>query len=86
LGAHEPPLGFAGGSELILTIFHAAAPIEGSPAQPDAITDYKVFPDMDHTLGLGTQGVVVLFLLPRLAHGTKYVKWIFLVRKTTPAW
>jgi pimeloyl-ACP methyl ester carboxylesterase len=29
--------------------------------QPDAITDYKVFPGMDHTLGLGTQGVVVLF-------------------------
>jgi pimeloyl-ACP methyl ester carboxylesterase len=29
--------------------------------QPDAITDYKVFPDMDHTLGLGTQGVVVLY-------------------------
>lgn len=29
--------------------------------QPDAVTDYKVFPGMDHTLGLGTQGVVVLF-------------------------
>jgi alpha-beta hydrolase superfamily lysophospholipase len=29
--------------------------------QPDAITDYKVFPGMDHTLGLGTQDVVVLF-------------------------
>lgn len=29
--------------------------------QPDAITDYKVFPGLDHTLGLGTQGVVVLF-------------------------
>jgi hypothetical protein len=29
--------------------------------QPGAITDYKVFPGMDHTLGLGTQGVVVLF-------------------------
>jgi non-heme chloroperoxidase len=29
--------------------------------QPDAITDYKVFPGMDHTLGLGTQGVAVLF-------------------------
>ena len=28
--------------------------------QPDAITDYKVFPGMDHTLGLGKQGVVVL--------------------------
>jgi alpha-beta hydrolase superfamily lysophospholipase len=29
--------------------------------QPDAVTDYKVFPGMDHTLGLGTAGVVVLF-------------------------
>jgi alpha-beta hydrolase superfamily lysophospholipase len=29
--------------------------------QPDDITDYQVFPGMDHTLGLGTQGVVVLF-------------------------
>jgi len=29
--------------------------------QPDAITDYKVFPGLDHTLGLGTQGVAVLF-------------------------
>jgi non-heme chloroperoxidase len=29
--------------------------------QPDAITDYKVFPGMDHTLGLGTRDVIVLF-------------------------
>ena len=29
--------------------------------QPYAITDYKVFPGIDHTLGLGTQDVVVLF-------------------------
>lgn len=29
--------------------------------QPDAVTDYKVFPDLDHTLGLGTQAVAVLF-------------------------
>lgn len=29
--------------------------------QPYAITDYKVFPGMDHTLGLGTQDVLVLF-------------------------
>ena len=29
--------------------------------QPDAVTDYQVFPGMDHTLGLGTQDVVVLF-------------------------
>ena len=29
--------------------------------QPDAVTDYQVFPGMDHTLGLGTQGVIVLF-------------------------
>jgi len=29
--------------------------------QPDSVTDYKVFPAMDHTLGLGTPGMVVLF-------------------------
>ncbi|HEX6452330.1 MAG TPA: alpha/beta fold hydrolase [Trebonia sp.] len=29
--------------------------------QPDAITDCKIFPDLDHTMGLGTQSVVVLF-------------------------
>jgi non-heme chloroperoxidase len=29
--------------------------------EPDAITDYQVFPDLDHTLGLGTQEVAVLF-------------------------
>jgi non-heme chloroperoxidase len=29
--------------------------------QPDAVTDYKVFPGLDHTLGLGTQGMIVLF-------------------------
>jgi alpha-beta hydrolase superfamily lysophospholipase len=29
--------------------------------QPNAITDYKVFVGMDHTLGLGNQDMVVLF-------------------------
>jgi alpha-beta hydrolase superfamily lysophospholipase len=29
--------------------------------QPDVITDYEVFPGLDHTLGMGTQGQVVLF-------------------------
>jgi non-heme chloroperoxidase len=29
--------------------------------QPDAVTDYKVFPGLDHTLGLGTPSVTVLF-------------------------
>ena len=29
--------------------------------QPDAVTDYKVFPGLDHTFGLGTQGMAVLF-------------------------
>jgi pimeloyl-ACP methyl ester carboxylesterase len=29
--------------------------------QPDAVTDYKVFPGLDHTLALGTPGRVVLF-------------------------
>lgn len=29
--------------------------------QPDAVTDYKVFPGLDHTLGLGTDSVTVLF-------------------------
>jgi non-heme chloroperoxidase len=29
--------------------------------QPDAVTDYQVFPGLDHTLGLGTGSVTVLF-------------------------
>ena len=29
--------------------------------QPDAVTDYTVFPRLDHTLGLGTSSVSVLF-------------------------
>jgi pimeloyl-ACP methyl ester carboxylesterase len=29
--------------------------------QPDAVTDYKVFPGLDHTLGLGNQEMDVLF-------------------------
>jgi non-heme chloroperoxidase len=29
--------------------------------QPDAITDYKVFPDLDHTLSLATEDTAVLF-------------------------
>jgi len=29
--------------------------------QPDAVTDYQVFPGLDHTLGLGTPSVTVLF-------------------------
>ena len=29
--------------------------------QPDAVTDYKVFPGLDHTLGLGTHSTTVLF-------------------------
>lgn len=29
--------------------------------QPDALTDYKVFPGLDHTLSLGTQSTAVLF-------------------------
>jgi len=29
--------------------------------QPDAVTDYQVFPELDHTLGLGTQGRALLF-------------------------
>jgi alpha-beta hydrolase superfamily lysophospholipase len=29
--------------------------------QPEAVTDYKVFPGLDHTLGLGTPSVTVLF-------------------------
>jgi alpha-beta hydrolase superfamily lysophospholipase len=29
--------------------------------QPDAVTDYKVFPGLDHTLGLGTPSMTVLF-------------------------
>jgi non-heme chloroperoxidase len=29
--------------------------------QPDAVTDYKVFPGLDHTLALGTHSMTVLF-------------------------
>lgn len=29
--------------------------------QPDSVTDYQVFPGLDHTLGLGTPSVTVLF-------------------------
>jgi pimeloyl-ACP methyl ester carboxylesterase len=29
--------------------------------RPDAITDYEVFPELDHTLAMGTQARVVLF-------------------------
>jgi alpha-beta hydrolase superfamily lysophospholipase len=29
--------------------------------QPNSVTDYQVFPGLDHTLGLGTPSVTVLF-------------------------
>ena len=41
--------------------------------QPDAITDYKVFPGMDHT-GSGDPGCGCALLLPGLAYGTKHVR------------
>ena len=57
-----PLLLVAGGKdELIRETSIALLHREYRRRQPDAITDYKVFPGMDHTLGLGTAEVVVLF-------------------------
>jgi alpha-beta hydrolase superfamily lysophospholipase len=57
------PLLLVGGGkdELIRELSIALLHVSYRRRQPDAITDYKVFPGMDHTLGLGTQGVAVLF-------------------------
>jgi non-heme chloroperoxidase len=57
-----PLLLVAGGKdELIREMSIASLHRDYRRRQPDVITDYKVFPDMDHTLGLGTSGVGVLF-------------------------
>ena len=57
-----PLLLVAGGKdELIREMSIASLHRDYRRRQPDALTDYKVFPDMDHTLSLGTSGVVVLF-------------------------
>jgi non-heme chloroperoxidase len=60
---HRGPLLLAAGGkdELIRETSIALAHRTYRKRQPDAITDYKVFVGMDHTLGLGTQGMVVLF-------------------------
>lgn len=50
-----------GKDELVREISIALLHRDHRRRRPDAVTDYKVFPDMDHTLGLGTPGVVVLF-------------------------
>jgi len=54
-------LAVGGKDELIREMSIALLHMNYRRRQPDAITDYKVFPGMDHTLGLGTHGVVVLF-------------------------
>ena len=51
----------AGKDELIREMSIALLHRDYRRRQRDAVTDYKVFPDMDHTLGLGTSGVDVLF-------------------------
>lgn len=57
-----PLLLAAGGKdELIREMSIALLHMDYRRRQPDAVTDYKVFPGMDHTLGLGTQGEAVLF-------------------------
>jgi alpha-beta hydrolase superfamily lysophospholipase len=57
-----PLLLVAGGKdELIREMCVASLHRNYRRRQPDAVTDYKVFPDLDHTLGLGTQDVVLLF-------------------------
>jgi non-heme chloroperoxidase len=57
-----PLLLLAGGKdELIREMSIALLHRDYRRRQPGVITDYKVFPDMDHTLGLGTSCVDVLF-------------------------
>jgi hypothetical protein len=57
-----PLLLVAGGKdELIREMSTALLHRDYRRRQRDAVTDYKVFPDMNHTLGLGTSGVDVLF-------------------------
>jgi non-heme chloroperoxidase len=57
-----PLLLAAGGKdELIWEMSTALLHTNYRRRQPDAITDYKVFPDLDHTLSLGTEDTVVLF-------------------------
>ena len=51
----------AGKDELVREMSVALLHRDYRRRQRDAVTDYKVFPDMDHTLGLGTAGVDVLF-------------------------
>ena len=59
---HGPLLLVAGGKdELIREMSIASLHRDYRRRQPDAVTDYKVFPDLDHTLGLGTSDVDVLF-------------------------
>jgi non-heme chloroperoxidase len=60
---HRGPLLLAvgGKDELIRETGIALLHMTYRKRQPDAITDYKVFVGMDHTLGLGTQDMGVLF-------------------------
>jgi alpha-beta hydrolase superfamily lysophospholipase len=54
-------LAVGGKDELIREMSTASLHKSYRRRQPDAVTDYKVFPDLDHTLGLGAPGDVVLF-------------------------
>jgi len=54
-------LAVGGKDELIWEMSTASLHRSYRRRQPDAITDYQVFPGLDHTLGLGTQGEAVLF-------------------------
>jgi non-heme chloroperoxidase len=57
-----PLLLVAGGKdELIREMSIASLHRDYRRRQPEVITDYQVFPDLDHTLGLGTSRVDVLF-------------------------
>lgn len=60
---HRGPLLLAAGGkdELVREISTALLHRNYRRRQPDAVTDYKVFPGLDHTLGLGTPSVTVLF-------------------------
>jgi hypothetical protein len=59
LSRRGPLLLAAGGKDQLIREMSIAA--RHRRYQPDAVTDYQVFPELDHTLGLGTQGRAVLF-------------------------
>jgi pimeloyl-ACP methyl ester carboxylesterase len=57
-----PLLLAAGGKDELIREMSTAALLRNyRRGQPDAVTDYKVFPGLDHTLGLGSEAMSVLF-------------------------